>query len=314
MVSFFKRKKSINAGLGLGYCSGGVGFAQVVSKNGEMRLVQLQYETFDDPEDITSQLKRMVSKSGIKGFAVNFVLAPNDYSVMQVEAPEVPDEELKSAIRWRVKDLLDFHIDDAEIEAITLPQSKRPGSPRLMYVIAAKTTRISEIVKQLSGSGLDIKAIDIPELTLRNMTFADVEENRATAFLYLSKDNSLIEICDNGALCMSRHINMDFSSLSADSPESKMEVMDTLSLEIQRSLDYYESQFANGSATKINMLSELPLSVAEFREVADSYLTAPVQPLGAMESIKGIDQFDAELVARCMPAIGAAMRDFAWQA
>ena len=38
------------------------------------------------------------------------------YALLLVEAPDVPATELRAAIRWRVKDLIDFHIDDAVID------------------------------------------------------------------------------------------------------------------------------------------------------------------------------------------------------
>src|SRR5687767_13665814 len=43
------------------------------------------------------------------------VLQPKDYQLMLVDAPNVPAIELKKAIRWQVKDLLDYHVDDATI-------------------------------------------------------------------------------------------------------------------------------------------------------------------------------------------------------
>ena len=46
------------------------------------------------------------------------------YSLLFVEAPDVPSSELRAAIRWRVKDLIDFHIDDAVIDVFDVPNQR----------------------------------------------------------------------------------------------------------------------------------------------------------------------------------------------
>jgi len=311
--SFLKRKKTVDQAVGVAYEPEGISLAHVSSDREGLSLQHIGFYPVKDPQDRGNELKKIVSQLGLKGMPAYFVLGFDQYSLMQIEAPEVPAEELKSAVRWRIKDLIDYHVDDAEIEIIPLPVSKRAGAPKLMYVLAARTSFVKTIIDDMTAAGLELVVIDAMELALRNMTFADVEENRAGAFLYLSEHFNLIEICDNGSLCLSRHINMDFNRIDPLTGEGKMEMMDMLSLEVQRSMDYYESQFANGAATKINMVTQVPISVSEFMEVADSYLTAPVQPLAALEKIQGIDQYDNQLVARCLPPIGAAVRDYVWK-
>ena len=313
MSSFLKRKKTVDQAVGVAYEPEGISLAHVSSDREGLSLQHIGFYPVKDPQDRGNELKKIVSQVGLKGMPAYFVLGFDQYSLMQIEAPEVPAEELKSAVRWRIKDLIDYHVDDAEIEIIPLPVSKRAGAPKLMYVLAARTSFVKTIIDDMTAAGLELVVIDAMELALRNMTFADVEENRAGAFLYLSEHFNLIEICDNGSLCLSRHINMDFNRIDPLTGEGKMEMMDMLSLEVQRSMDYYESQFANGAATKINMVTQVPISVSEFMEVADSYLTAPVQPLAALEKIQGIDQYDNQLVARCLPPIGAAVRDYVWK-
>ena len=314
MLSFFKRKNSANQALGVGYHPDGISLAHMSFRQGSLKLEKLEFRPVASADGRKELLKKMVADSKLKGMPAFFVLDTSQYSVLQVEAPEVPPEELKNAVRWRIKDMIDFHLDDAEIEIIHLPESKRAGSQRLMYVIVTRTSVVETIASDLDYAGLDVKTIDISELALRNMTFADAEENRAGALLYLSENLSMIEICNNGCLCLSRHINLDFSRVDLSSPESRMEIMDMLSLEVQRSLDYYESQFANGAAAKVNMISQVPISVDEFREVAGSYLTASINPLTAVDTINGMADYDEELVARCLPSIGAASRNFVWAA
>src|SRR5438270_14007940 len=52
------------------------------------------------------------------GYQCATLLAAGDYQIVVVDAPNVPRDELKSAIRWRVKELRDFHVDGPTIDVL----------------------------------------------------------------------------------------------------------------------------------------------------------------------------------------------------
>ena len=52
-----------------------------------------------------------------------------DYQMQLVEAPSVPREEMRSAVRWKLKDLLDYPVDAATIDVADVP-TDRSGAPR----------------------------------------------------------------------------------------------------------------------------------------------------------------------------------------
>ena len=310
MFSLSKKENTDHLRLALSFHTDAISVALVEkSSDGSLELKRLEYRPVSSPEAINGELKILGSELGLKDVPCILVLNRQHYALLQVEAPEVEGDELKSAVRWRIKDLIDFHIDDAVIDTIMLPASRRPGAPRMMYVVAARKSYIQEIVDRFDLLGINLQTIDIPELTLRNLTFADAEENRASALLYLKSDNSLIDICENGSLCLSRRVHLDTNRLDAD---RRNEVMDMLSLEIQRSLDYYESQFANGAVSIIHFVSDGELGLEEFSSVAGSYLMQPVAELTGLSRIAGLDKFSKKLIGQCLPTIGGALRDFVW--
>src|SRR5574340_1213774 len=49
------------------------------------------------------------------------LLSANEYQILMVDAPNVPIDELKTAIRWKIKDALSYHIDDATIDVLQIP-------------------------------------------------------------------------------------------------------------------------------------------------------------------------------------------------
>jgi MSHA biogenesis protein MshI len=60
-------------------------------------------------------------------FQCSTLLAPGEYQLLQVEAPNVPLAELKTAIRWRIKDLLDYHVNDATVDVLAVPPNPTGG-------------------------------------------------------------------------------------------------------------------------------------------------------------------------------------------
>ena len=314
MFSFAKKEQSDHSRLAIGFHHDGISLAIIESSiDGVLSLERLEFREVRSAEAVGAELKILISEAGGQQLPCICVLNAASYSLIQLEAPDVEGDELKSAVSWRIKDLIDFAIEDAVIDLIPLPASKRPGAPRMMYAVAARKRRIEEVVSLFEALGVSLKAIDIPELALRNLTFADAEENRAAALLFLTTRGSLIEICDNGSLCLTRNINLDFASLDLQDDARRNEMIDLLSLEVQRSLDYYESQFANGAVSSILMSADGEISMQDFVAVAGNYLVQPIQELQSLQQLAGIERFSRKLVSQCLPTIGGALRDFAWR-
>src|SRR5690349_6905444 len=66
-------------------------------------------------------LEKLARDTQGKGYRWTSLLSLGDYQMLSVDAPNVPPDELKTAIRWRLKDLLDYHIDDATIDVLDVP-------------------------------------------------------------------------------------------------------------------------------------------------------------------------------------------------
>jgi hypothetical protein len=65
-----------------------------------------------------------------RAYRCTTVLGGGEYQFMSVEAPNVPREELKTAMRWRLKDMLDFPVDDATIDVLDMPADPNAGRAR----------------------------------------------------------------------------------------------------------------------------------------------------------------------------------------
>src|SRR2546426_607211 len=55
-------------------------------------------------DTLEAQFVKLAKDKGMGGIDCTTLLDPADYQFLLVEAPNVPREELKSAIRWKIKD------------------------------------------------------------------------------------------------------------------------------------------------------------------------------------------------------------------
>ncbi|MBI2994341.1 MAG: hypothetical protein HYY48_09235 [Gammaproteobacteria bacterium] len=228
------------------------------------------------------------------------------YALLFVEAPDVKPAELRAAIRWRVKDLIDFHIDDAVIDVFEVPNQKATGKNAMMYAVVTRSNTVRQQVDLLAGAGLNLDVIDIPELALRNISSLLPEDVAGVALLYLSRRNGLIVLTRQGTLYLSRRLEAGLEQLggSLDDAEPKL---DRIVVEIQRSLDYYESHFLQPAITNV-VITPLPEPLKGTPEYLAEQLGISVRGMDINSMIDVDPPLSPDVQARCLLAIGAALR------
>lgn len=171
---------------------------------------------------------------------INLVLAQPYYQLLLVEAPRVEPSELRAAVRWKIKNLIDFHIDDAVIDVFEIPgQQERPPGQAMMYVIAARARIVREQIDLFEKQDLDLQIIDVTEMALRNLAAQIEEDTRGMAMLYLEQGYGIVTLTRQSSLYLSRRIEIGTQGLRANPEDTAAHI----ALEIQRSLDYYDSHF-----------------------------------------------------------------------
>lgn len=172
------------------------------------------------------------------------LLASGEYQFLPVEAPQVPAAELKPAISWLVKDMLDFPVDEATIDVLNIPQEKNaPQRNRGMYAVAARSKIIKERQHSFEDAKISLQVIDIPEMAQRNIAALFEPEGRALAILSFDGRGGLLTITAGGELYLARRIDVALDQLLHPDSDQKSVLHDRVALEIQRSLDHFGRQF-----------------------------------------------------------------------
>jgi len=256
--------------------------------------------------------KQMTANLGLASQHCSLVLAQGEYQLLHLEKPNVPANELKQAVSWKVKDMIDYLVEQATIDVIDIPADPYiTNRQSYVYAIVAKNEIISEYMHRLINvSGTGLEAIDIPELAQRNIAAYLEQEGRGLAMLSINNNGCLLTFTSGGELYHARRIDVDSKQLQSDDGEKKSRVLERLSLEIQRSLDSFEREF--------NYITTNRLVLAPFEGREDCY-----DYLKAYLNIK-IDRFDLSDVfnfendveigdlamqANLFPVLGAALRE-----
>jgi len=213
-----------------------------------------------DPR-LVDLLQRFVRERNLKNIPCTGLLRAGDYSLVLVDSPDVPPSEIRSAMRWQIRELIDFHIDDAVIDVFDLPE--RDGhSARRMYAVAARRERVLQLISLTNLSGLNLQSIDIPELALRNIAARLPEDAGGVALIALDRQQGLMTVTRQDALYFSRRVDCNTERLLAASEGEDLtpaleSLLDGLTIEIQRSLDFYERHFSQSSVAGI-VISPVP--------------------------------------------------------
>lgn len=278
---------------------------------GKSRLPSLECLRFaagESAADGGRALRSRIETLKLERTVCNAVMAPQEYHLLLVEAPDVPAPELRAAVRWRIKDLIGFHIDDAVIDVFELPEQKRAGQARMMYAVAARAQIVQQHVNQIEAAGLHLEVIDIPEMCLRNVASLTEEDVQGTLLLQFTANYGFIVITRQHTLYLARRLDIDATALAAAHERGEeTALLDSVVLEIQRSLDYYDSHFAQPPLAALLLApGEAPLPFLK-PHLAQN-LTVPVRELEIGKLLNAQDAADELTQARCLTAIGAALR------
>lgn len=230
------------------------------------------------------------------------------FTLLLVEAPQVEVSELKAAVRWRIKELLDYPIDEAIIDIFDIPGQQERGRAKLIYVVAAPASGVRAHIDLLEQNGVGLNAIDIPELCQRNIAAILPEDQTGVAFLHLRRHGGLLTLTRQGSLYLSRALDTGLADLLAEAGGGEIaHLLDGIVLQIQRSLDYYESHFSLPPASALVLAPTEQVIPGMLGHIAGN-LGIPVRMLDLNALIESEAPLTDAMQATSLLAIGAALR------
>lgn len=281
--------------------------AHVVTKPGARPEV-LVCDSYRKDGDDVAVLQRLRRELGLARQRCTTVLPSTLYQIVQVDAPAVPAPEVKTAVRWQLKDLIDFPVETATIDALHIPGAASEQSGK-MFAVAARNETIAATVKPFYDADVPLEAIDIPELAQRNVAHLLEEPGKGIALLAFAEQDGLLTFTCNGELYQYRRIEVSFEALATATAERRQQLYERIVLEVQRSLDNFDRQFSH---IPIGKLVVTPIPGAEdLQTYIKSNLDVPLVFLDLeqlMDCSRIPELREAGRQAQCLRMIGGALR------
>ncbi|MFT3858368.1 MAG: PilN domain-containing protein [Aquabacterium sp.] len=162
------------------------------------------------------------------------------YRMQASEAPsDVPRDHWADAIRWQLKDQVDFPVDDAVIDVLEVPHSTQLRQNNAVMAFLIPRTDYTAIELAADDLGMGWAALDVPETSLRNICALTEDGEKAQALVVFGEAHGMLVITYKGELLMARHIEVAMSAITGEE-EVRGAALSRAALEILRTVDTFE--------------------------------------------------------------------------
>jgi len=268
-------------------------------------------ESFRKEGSEVDTYSRLRKQFGLDHYRATTSLRFGEYQFLQVEPPDVPPAEMKEAMRWRIKGMVEFPVDQATLDVLELPEAAEGVRNRFVFVACAPNDVLGARIQSLQQAKIDIEAIDVPETVQRNIAALYEPPGRGVAMLGFSAEGGLLTFTYRGELLASRRLEITLDQLIDADPDGRHALFDRIVLEMQRSIDAFEHQHHYVSLAQL-MVMPLPEEVGLAAYLGQNlYVLVEAVDLGKVMDLIKVPELRAPgRQAQCFHLLGAALRGF----
>lgn len=284
----FKKKKEV---IGVDVGSSSVKLVQLKENKGSYQLLNLGImplhteaivdNTMMDSSSISDAIKNLVASLGIKIKDVACSISGNSVIIRKIVLPVMPSEELEDQISWEAEQYIPFDIKDVNMDfQILSPDSLDPSKMNVLLV-ASKKDIINDYVSVFNEAGMQLSVVDVDSFAVQNAFELnyDSRPDDILALINIGASMMNINIVKDGITLFTRDVQMGGNlyteeiqkqlGISGEEAESGkmlaketnnkalmdviLKVNETITQEIRRSLDFYNSTASEDRITGIYM-------------------------------------------------------------
>ncbi|MDA8429290.1 MAG: type IV pilus assembly protein PilM [Geobacteraceae bacterium] len=296
--------------------------------------------TLMDSSAIVGAIHNLITSLGIKVKDVACSISGNSVIIRKIILPAMPLEELEDQITWEAEQYIPFDINDVNMDfQILSPDSIDPSKMNVLLV-ASKKDIINDYVAVFNESGLHLSVVDVDSFAVQNAFEMnhDTGVEDVIALINIGASVMNINVIKSGVTLFTRDVQMGGNlyteeiqkqmGLSSSEAESikilaheahsaalldvLSKVNETISQEIRRSLDFYNSTANDDRITKI-LLSGGGSKVYKLIEVITDKTGLAVEVINPFARLKYNEKdFDSEYLQEIGPfmavTVGLAIR------
>jgi type IV pilus assembly protein PilM len=293
-----------------------------------------------DTTSIVETIKSLVKSLDVKAKDAVCSISGNSVIIRKISLPAMTPEELEDQIAWEAEQYIPFDINDVNLDFEILDTDLAASGKMTVLLVASKKEIINEYVAVFNEAGLKLVVVDVDSFAIQNI----FEQNYApapdevVALVNIGASIMNLNVVKGGVSLFTRDVQMggnlyteelqrQFALSGQDAERVKVtldfpdkerlkdaisRINETVSIEINRSLDFYNSSAEDQKISKV-YLSGGCAKVALLAESVGQRLGLPVELLNPLQKITYNDKnFDPEYLQEIGPlvavAAGLAMR------
>lgn len=313
---WFRRSVDDNtAWVGLSHGGGVLHAARASHAPGEKpRLLSLDHEPTGD---LAEGLQHLVSQKRLpKDARLCGVLERSQYRLLSIDVPDIPQAEWRDAMRWRLKDYVEFPMDDALLDVLAVPENTQIRQQQSAMAYVMQRVDFNRWFMAADDVGRKWRALETPETSLRVLCAMAETTDEAHAMLVFGQAYALLLITMGGDLVMTRNIEVNVDALDGDT-EARGSALGRASLEVLRTLDSFERMHSEARLAAMSVVS--PTGNDDIIEVLSDLIYVPVRKYVLQDwvDVSALGN-QAERIGKSghleeYAAIGAALRGHAQQ-
>ncbi len=166
----------------------------------------------------------------------------------QLNVPDLPEKERRQALAFLVAEAENLPVDDLICDYIDVPDLKRPSTEPLVYCASARLSEIQPLVRALMESRCRLNHLVPIEQALRHiLRWCEPESDTVAVLVYMMPNASKIIVAQRDCLYLFRSSRTGHETFQQDSESAAL----ALGLDIQRTLDFFETQFKAPPAQRV---------------------------------------------------------------
>lgn len=202
-------------------------------------------------EERYDAVRKLLAEAGANSrTGVAVVLLKGMFTPVQIDKPKVPEAEVGKAITFAIKDFVQDNVSNLVADYVDMPKSPSYPNDKILVVAAAKTflKGLCDVLNPM---------VKITSITCEEVAIAerfDANDEQVSLVLYQPEGNELnMLVYRKSSLFFSRTLR-GFINLPKYLPGSlDSDTLDSLSLELQRSIDFLVSQIKITQPKKLTL-------------------------------------------------------------
>jgi len=270
--------------------------------------------TLMDSSAVVDALRRLFDGLGISDLkdAASSV-SGNSVIIRKITLPAMSSEELEDEIQWEAEQYIPFDINDVNIDFQMLEPDENDPSRMYVLLVASKKDIVNDYQSVFAEAGLKLVLVDVDVFAVQNafeMNY-EIDPEEVCALVNIGANTMNLNVVKGGVSLFTRDVQMGGGlyteeiqkklaissedaekkkvSANVSSPSDLLEsiarINDTISLEIRRSLDFYNSNATGGRISKV-FLSGGGCKTFNLIEAVGARLNFPVEILNPFSKLK----------------------------